>query len=98
MANDGKKSHKEAVFKDVQSDSGDTTSRFAALTIEQLKATAESAVQNVTAIRGAYNLIERLTVQNGAAVELLQDCRVVVDAHGHKALTRRIDKWIKDIH
>lgn len=92
MANNGKTTERKPVQKDVQRDRVSSQN----LTVDQLKATEASVIENIGALRFSITRIEDLERIVKEQNELLLDCRVPLDAHGHKVLTRRIDKIIKD--
>jgi hypothetical protein len=62
-----------------------------ALSVEQLRKRSDSLVENIGALRFSVERIELLDRCRLALREVVLDCRVVVEAHGHKALVKKID-------
>jgi hypothetical protein len=61
-----------------------------ALSIEQLKRRSDSLIENISALRFCVARIELMR-------DLLEDYRVIIAAHGHKALVAKIDKAVENV-
>lgn len=93
MVIDGKKAFRAHVQQDL---SGGGGIDLAALSTADLKKSADSAVQDIKAFRFAITRIELLDGYRKLMRDMLEDCRVVVDAHGTKAMVKKIDKVLRE--
>jgi hypothetical protein len=64
-------------------------------TLEKLK---DSVIENMGALQFLLAREEALKKHLRAHQELLRDCRVIIEAHGHKALVKKIDKAIEETY
>lgn len=86
MVTDGTRAHRKALSPDVQIHEAATA---ISADVAEIKKRTDSVIENIGALRFALNRIELLE-------DLLKDARIVVDAHGPKALTKKIDKAFKE--
>lgn len=86
MAPNGTRSKRKALQQDVQMT---LVADLITADAEEIKQRTDSVIENIGALRFALNRIELLE-------ELLADARIVVDAHGPKELTKKIDKAFKE--
>lgn len=86
MVADGTKAKRKVIPQDVQILEA---SAVISADMEEIKTRTDSVIENIGALRFALNRIELLE-------DLLADARVVVDAHGPKALVKKIDKAFKE--
>lgn len=102
MADHGKTSKPKNLPQDIQSDEVDqqpatlspTTLRtLSTSTLEKLK---DSAIQNMGALQFLLDREQTLKRYLNTHQELLRDCRVIIEAHGHKRLVSKIDTAIKE--
>jgi hypothetical protein len=64
----------------------------AGMSIDQLKKRSDSLIENIGALRFSVARIELLDGYRALLRDLLADCRVIVAAHGHKTLLKKIDR------
>lgn len=63
---------------------------------EELRRRQDSLMENIGALRFSIARIEYLEGYQKLFRDLLSDCRVIVEAYGHKALVKQIDKALKE--
>lgn len=83
MVTDGTKAKRKALPEDLQ------VAEVITADLEEIKERTDSVIENIGALRFALGRIALLE-------DLLADARVVVDAHGPKALVKKIDKAFKE--
>lgn len=83
MVTDGTKAKRKDVQQDLQ------VAEVITADLEEIKERTDSVIENIGALRFALGRIALLE-------DLLADARVIVDAHGPKALIKKIDKAFKE--
>ncbi len=63
---------------------------------EELRKRQDSLMENIGALRFSIARIEYLEGYQQLWRDLVGDCRVILEAHGHKALVKQIDKMLKE--
>lgn len=99
MATDGKTPKREALQEDVHRRDEEVVINVPvpqSMSPEELRKSNDSIIENIGALRFSINTIERLEGYRALFRDLLADCRIPLEAHGHKALVREIDKLLKD--
>lgn len=103
MANNGKTPKQESVRQDVQrverpkADYGENAAEtMNMISPEELRKRQDSLMENIGALRFSIARIEYLEGYQQLWRDLVADCRVIVDAHGHKSLVKQIDRMLKD--
>lgn len=105
MAFNGKNPKSRNVREDLQSATGQgrnlaepslNTATLRTLSPQTLAKLKDSVIENM----GAFQfLLDREVTLKGYITthqELLRDCRIIVEAHGHKALVKKIDRAIEE--
>ena len=63
---------------------------------EELRKRQDSLMENIGALRFSIARIEFLEGYQALFRDILTDCRIIVEAHGHKTLVKQIDKALKE--
>lgn len=102
MAINGKNSKSRNIREDIQDATGQGgeaslgTATLRTLSPNTLAKLKDSVIENMGAFRFLLDREETLKGFIDTHEELLKDCRVIVAAHGHKALVKKIDRAIEE--
>lgn len=66
------------------------------ISIEELRKRQDSLIENMGAFRFSIAKVEYLIGMQRLLRDILSDCRVIIEAHGHKALVKQIDRALKE--
>jgi hypothetical protein len=81
---------------DIPKFSDSAGSTMNAISIDELRRRQESMIENIGALRFSIAKVEYLQGMQRLMMDLLKDCRIIIDAHNHKALVKQIDRIIKE--
>jgi hypothetical protein len=103
MANNGESSISKDLRKDIQSGSDEMSQSLSAATLRTLSANTleklkDSVIENMGALQFLIDREQTLKGYLRGHQELLRDCRIIVEAHGHKALVGKIDRAIQETY
>lgn len=93
MVANGTKAKRKDVREDVQMNNNSVMESWDA---EEIQKRTDSVIENISVLRLSLSRIEMLDGYRKLLRDMLEDARVVVDAHGPKALVKKIDKALKD--
>lgn len=93
MGIDGKASNRQTVREDIQADEVSDTNH---MSVDELRRRQDSLIENIGAMRFSIARIEYLEGYQVLFRDLLIDCRIIVEAHGHKTLVKQIDKILRE--
>jgi len=66
-------------------------------TVDELRRSADSLIENIGALQYLVQRVERQEGYLKLMRDLLADARVIIEAHGHKPLVKKIDKALKEV-
>lgn len=73
-----------------------TGEHMSTISMEQLRKQQDSLMENICVLRFSIAKVEYLQGMLKLALDLLSDCRIIIEAHGHKALVKQIDRLIQE--
>lgn len=94
MVANGTKAKRKDVREDVQGNQ--SVNNMEHWDTEEIQKRTDSVIENISVLRLSLSRIEMLDGYRKLLRDMLEDARVVVDAHGPKALVKKIDKALKD--
>ena len=66
------------------------------MSTQELRTRTDSVLENIGALRYSIARIEFLEGYQTLFRDLLADCRIIVEAHGHSALVKQIDRALRE--
>lgn len=103
MADHGTRTKRKDLREDIQSGSDEVSQSLSAATLRTLSTNTleklkDSVIENIGVLQFLIDREQTLKGYLRAHQELLRDCRIIVEAHGHKVLVGKIDRAITETY